>query len=402
MVRNKPSVLFWVHTFPRFSETFIRDQVCQVIDQECNVFIYGKSFVTNQEDALKGFEKYQLEKRFISKHDVRASKSGSNKYKNYLEKLFFLRKNKRFSFAKYVKFILKKRSLEVQSLCIAHFCVKNDVSVIHAHFGPNGELAVQLKELGLQIKVVTTFHGYDVRLGLETPEIYKDLIHLGDAIISISPYNKKNLLDIGFKPEVIVDLPNGIHTDFYTPTTNTVADSDTIPIITVGRLVEEKSIHIAIKALKIVSDSAPQYNFKYKIVGEGELRPSIESLIAETHLEDKIQLLGAKNSLEVRNLLQEAAIFILSSSREAFPTVLMEAQASGLVIIATDVGSVSSIAVNGTIIPPNDEEAMANAIITTLENKENWNQIGLKNRNYIVSNYDSHTLTQQLIAIYNE
>ena len=122
----------------------------------------------------------------------------------------------------------------------------------------------------------------------------------------------------------------------------------------------------------------------------------------ETGLEGQIQLLGVKNSLEVRNLLQEAAIFILSSSREAFPTVLMEAQASGLVIIATDVGSVSSIAVNGTIIPPNDEEAMANAIITTLENKENWNQIGLKNRNYIVSNYDSHTLTQQLIAIYNE
>jgi glycosyltransferase involved in cell wall biosynthesis len=58
--------------------------------------------------------------------------------------------------------------------------------------------------------------------------------------------------------------------------------------------------------------------------------------------------------------------------------------------------------VHGTIVAPNDVDAMADAIITTFEDKANWEAKGLQNRDYIVSNYDSHVLTQKLIAIYNE
>lgn len=402
MLENKPSVLFWVHTFPRFSETFIRDQVCRLLDEGCDVFVYGKSFVTNQKDALIGFEKYNLFKRFVSRHDVRTTKVRTNKYLNYFKKVYSLCRHKRFSVNKYLSYVIKNRTLEVQSICIAHFCIENNISIIHAHFGPNGELAVKLKELGLKIKVVTTFHGYDVRLGLETPAMYRTLKKLGDVIISISPYNKKILGDIGFRPDVIYDLPNAIDTHFYCPKPERKTNLEVIPIITVGRLVEEKSIHIAVQALKNVQDRASQYDFKYTIVGEGELRNSIEKLIKDVNLQDKVTLVGAKNSLEVRDALQDAAIFILSSSREAFPTVLMEAQATGLVVIATDVGSVSSIAVHGTIVPSNDAEAMADAIITTFEDKANWKTKGLQNRDYIVSNYNSQTLTQKLIAIYNE
>jgi colanic acid/amylovoran biosynthesis glycosyltransferase len=400
MLENKLSILFWIHTFPRFSETFIRDQVCRLLDEGCDVFIYGKSFVANEKEALKGYEKYNLIKRFVSKHDVRKTKT--NKYIDYLKKVYFLSCHKRFSTKKYLSYMIKNRTLNVQSVCISHFCLKNDISIIHSHFGPNGELATVLKQLGLQIKIVTTFHGYDVRLGLETPGVYKTLKKLGDVIISISPYNKKILLDIGFNPDVIYDLPNAIQTDFYCPKLKNQADSEVIPIITVGRLVEEKSIHIAIQALKNVRDIAPQYDFRYTIVGEGELRKPIEALVKEVNLQDRVTLVGVKNSLEVRDALQEAAIFILSSSREAFPTVLMEAQSTGLVVIATDVGSVSNIAVHGTVIPSNDIEAMTDAIITTFEDKVNWEAKGLQNRDYIVSNYDSHVLTQKLIAIYNE
>lgn len=402
MLENKPSILFWVHTFPRFSETFIRDQVCRLLDEGCNVFVYGKSFVNNQKDALIGFEKYNLFKRFVSRHDVRTTEVKTNKYLSYFKKIYSLYQHKRFSIKKYVSYVIKNRTLEVQSICIAHFCIKNNISIIHAHFGPNGELAAVLKELGLEIKIVTTFHGYDVRLGIETPEMYTTLKKLGDAIISISPYNKRILLDIGFRSDVIYDLPNAIDIDFYCPKPERKTSSGVMPIITVGRLVEEKSIHIAIQALKNVHDRTPQYDFKYTIVGEGELRNSIETLIKEVNLQEKVTLVGAKNSTEVRDTLQEGTIFILSSSREAFPTVLMEAQATGLVVIATDVGSVSSIAVHGTIVPPNDVEAMADAIIATFEDKANWKTKGLQNRDYIVSNYNSQTLTQKLIAIYNE
>lgn len=402
MSNHKPSILFWVHTFPRFSETFIRDQVCRLLDQGCDVFIYGKSFVTNQSATLKGFEKYDLFNRFISRNAIRATKPNTNKYLNFLIKIAFLSRHKRFDLKKYIGYVFKNKRLDIQSLCIAHFCIQHDITVIHAHFGPNGEEATVLKLMGLQIKIVTTFHGYDVRLGLEDPTIYKNLKKLGDAIISIAPYNKKILLEIGFRPDVIYDLPNGIQTDFYTPDPQKKTTSNTIPIITVGRLVEEKAIHIAIKALKKVYDKAPQYDFKYTIIGEGELREPLEALIEETELKDKITLLGAKNSVEVRDALQQASIFILSSSQEAFPTVLMEAQATGLVVLATDVGSVSSIAVHGTIVPPNNTQAMADAIITTFEDKANWHTKGLQNRDYIVSHYDSYSLTEKLIKIYNE
>ncbi len=402
MLENKPSILFWVHTFPRFSETFIRDQVCRVIDEGCEVFIYGKSFVSNQKEALKGFEKYDLFNRFVSRNAVRAGETNTNKYLNFLKKLSYLVRSGRFDFKKYLGYIIKNKKLAIQSVCIAHFCAKNNISIIHAHFGPNGELASILKELGFQIKIVTTFHGYDVRLGKETPSMYTALKQFGDAILSISPYNKQLLLDIGFDPHRIYDLPNAIHTDFYCPSVKKEKDSDIIKIITVGRLVEEKSLHIAIQALKKVREKAPQYPFAYTIIGDGELRAPIEKWISESGLQDMITLAGAKNSLEVRDALQKAAIFILSSSREAFPTVLMEAQATGLVVITTDVGSASSIAVNGTIVPTNDVEAMTQAIITTFEDRENWTAKGLKNREYIVSNFDSQILTKKLIHIYNE
>jgi len=100
-------------------------------------------------------------------------------------------------------------------------------------------------------------------------------------------------------------------------------------------------------------------------VGEPSERERIVQTLADLELEPRVRLLGNMSSGEVADRLQESDVLLLPSLDEGLPTVILEAMASGLAVVATDCGGVRealSDGVEGLIVPPRDAVAMAAAL----------------------------------------
>ena len=396
-------VLFWVDAFPTYSETFIRDQIVSLLDQGIDVEIFPKTNKVNNEeqDALIGFESYNLLHK-VNNIDSYFRDNKIERLFRFLLILFLSIFSENFKFYKasldFYKFGVLSKSLRL--FFRVHFILKNDIKIIHAHFGPNGIDAAVFKTLGLPIKLFTTFHGYDIRLGLQKGgNIYNNLFNEADGIFAISEYNYKNLLNFGVSKSKLISLSNGINISFFKRITS-LSKSGVIKLLTVARLVDEKALDIAIKAIYKVLQTRPDIILEYTIVGEGELRSELEDLIKMYKLSENIKLLGSKNSMEVRDLMIQSDLFLLPSQAEASPTVLLEAQACEMVVLATDVGSVKDIVKSGLVVSSKDVNAFKNGLVQLIEKRDYWNSLAKEGLEFVKEFYDMKKCTKKLIKSY--
>jgi colanic acid/amylovoran biosynthesis glycosyltransferase len=392
-------VLFWTSQFPTYSETFIRDQVITLINKNVNVYIYSHK-VSDEPDSLKGFERYKLQTKIINGGEI----FPQNKIIRILKTLWVLLCSigtTRFTY--YIKCLnVNKYGYKAKSLklfFLIDWILKNEIDIIHAHFGPNGNDAALIKEIGLPIKLFTTFHGYDIRLGIEKGSyVYDRLYKQANGVLSISDYNYKHLLEFGFEKEKIIKLANGIDVNFFQENKNKIKNQ--VNLLTVARLVPEKALHISIKALHIFLKENPNVSVCYKIIGEGPLRNELQRLIESLNLEKTIQLLGAKKTHQVKELMASSDVFFLSSVSEALPTVILEAQSSGLVILATDVGSVRSMVKGGLVVDSNNENAFSEGIKELFKKKSEWVSMKKEGRAHVIKHHNLDVQTEKLINIY--
>lgn len=139
------------------------------------------------------------------------------------------------------------------------------------------------------------------------------------------------------------------------------------------------------------------------LAGDGPLRPAITRRVARLGLNARVIFLGARRDLP--ELLREADLFVLSSRIEGLPGVLLEAAASGLPIVATDVGSVSDIVIegrSGLMVSAGDPEALAEALLALLNDPTTRRAFGAAGRELVVSSYEMETIVDRFEALYYE
>lgn len=141
-------------------------------------------------------------------------------------------------------------------------------------------------------------------------------------------------------------------------------------IISAGRLNKQKRFDILLKAFPLVK--AKYDNICLIILGEGELRGELLTLSSQLKINEWIDFVGFKSNPYA--WISKADIFVLSSDREGFPNVLLEAMACGVPIISTDCPSgpneLISDGKNGILVPPSNENALAKAISTLIGDKK--------------------------------
>jgi len=128
------------------------------------------------------------------------------------------------------------------------------------------------------------------------------------------------------------------------------------PIVTIGRLVEQKNHDLFLRAAAAVSREVPEARFV--IVGDGPLRAVLERQADQLDITPRVVFTGERGDIDT--ILRTASLFWLTSKWEGMPNVVLEAMASGVPVIATDVGGIRDLVndgVGGFVVPPNHADA---------------------------------------------
>lgn len=411
---QKIKVAFLLSQFPTISETFILNQITGLLDLGQEVTIFSK-FRGNYDQAHSEVKIYGLENR------ARYFGMPKNIFQRLIKApaVFF----RVFMFSPKIAFeslnISKydDQAFSLTLLFAANYFIfqkeeGSSIDLIHAHFGPNGKLAVFLKEAGLlskNIPIVTSFYGYDISAYVKNygENTYKILFEKSDFIIAISQEMRERLVSLGCPSEKIIIHHLGIDpTNFkYQQKTKKSAN---LTVLTVARLVEKKGLEYSIRAF---SKAVRKYKGKveYFIIGDGELRKNIEELTEKLRVKDKVHLLGWKTQEEVLNFMEKADIFILTSitadngDQEGTPTVLLEAMSSGLPVISTFHSGIPEQVKNGVsgiLVPEKNVKKTAEALLTLFKSSQKRMEMGKMGRRIVEEEFDIKKLNKNLLKLY--
>lgn len=403
-------IAFIVGAFPKLSETFILNQITGLLDLGHDVDIFAQ-FNPEEEKVHQDVETYHLMEQ------VHYFDMPSNRLRRVLKAVYLLA----VTFHKAPLAILKSFNIfkyGTQALSLRLFYIflsfikeRDTYDIIHCHFGPNGIIGVQLKELGMKGKIVTTFHGYDVNSypKIAGEDVYSDLFKGGDLFTANTSFTKQQIVRLGGHENKIVILPVGLRIERFTFSERKIQPRGTINILTVGRLVEKKGHEYAIRAIaKVV---AKHENILYTIAGDGDLRSELESLALELRIKEYVNFLGVATQNEVIKLYEQSHIFVLPSitasngDREGQGLVLQEAQATGLPVVSTYHNGIPEGVVDGKsgfLAPEKDVDALAEKIEHLIEHPERWPEMGQFGRKFVEENYDIKKLNRKLVKIYEE
>lgn len=232
---------------------------------------------------------------------------------------------------------------------------------LHAHFGTNPAEVACLAQRLSGITYSLTFHGpheFDPDLRLNLP----DKIAKASFVATVSKAGLRRMQDEF--PEFAAKfrwVPCGLDAAWFdAPRSDAQQSRD---LICVARLDPQKNPLLLLAAARALVERG--VDFHLKIAGDGMLRATLETQIADGGLASHVTLLGWQSQAQVIGLLRAARALVLSSHDEGLPVAIMEAFALGLPAIAPDVGGVAELVESGAsgwLVPRGDVAALADAM----------------------------------------
>jgi len=249
------------------------------------------------------------------------------------------------------------------------------------------------KDIGaIRSDLVREFH--------ESQPLLKRLsLRLPRFIIANSKHAIKNAVLFGRKAERMFLLNNVVDDLLFRPqkySTNLVPK-----LLAIGRLYPVKRYDKMLEIFKIIEQHGIQ--FQAKIVGDGPEKVAMQNLINKHQLDQNVQI--SPFCEEISSVYTESDILILTSEHEGMPNVILEAMASALPVVATNVGGVSEIIENrtqGFVYDFGRNEDMARGVIQLIQNQEIREKIGYNARQRVENFFALRTLNKQLHAIYRK
>lgn len=172
-------------------------------------------------------------------------------------------------------------------------------------------------------------------------------------------------------------------------------------LITVAVLRAPKGVDILLRALPAILRAVPE--LRLLVVGEGPTRDSWTRLAAHLGVDEAVHWAGYRQ--DVPALLAGSDLFVLPSREDAFPTVLLEAMAAELPIVATNVGGIPEIINSpavGVLVPPRDPAALAKEITELLQQDKTRKTIAAAGRRRVVEQFSGQRWMDRLMTAYRE
>lgn len=408
--KKKLHIAFIVSEFPTVSETFIVNQICDLIDRGYKITIF--SFGRNNERVIH----QKILDHGLLERTVYYRPYHTSKLKRYFPFLKFLLLNARDLDTSGIFRNLNFFKNGIKGLNLHFFyryywiLAKGPFDVIHAHFGPNGAYVAGMKALGFFKKTgfVCTFHGYDLNPKL-LPEFkaeYKELFKQADFLTVNTKYTESLLKKISNRKVEI--LPVGL--DIYRFKNGKRNQAGPLKIIFVGRLIALKGPQLAIEIFRILKERG-LYDISLSIVGEGQLQNELQQLITAHDLGNEVELIGAITQEELLKKLSSSHIFLMpgiydeNGKAESQGLVIQEAQAMELPVVVSDAGGMKYGLLDGEtgfVVGEKQLKEFADKIEYLILNSHKRTEMGEKARAFVVQNYDSKILGDRLVSIYEK
>ena len=252
-----------------------------------------------------------------------------------------------------------------------------EIDLIHAHLTYASTWAALASRL-TRVPSVATLHVAPPRRGAAAVRdrlMRFALNRWGSKVIMVSEALRSDYRDRGgLSPSKVLVAHNGIEVDRFhgdrSIARGKIEREFDIPpgsdvIVTVSVLRPGKGIEVLLESVRAVRHQRPSALFL--IIGEGEKRREWEALAAKLGVSEHVRWAGHRS--DVAEILPGCDLLAHPTLADAFPTVLLEAMAAGLPVVASSVGGVPEIiepGVNGQLVPPGDAGALAAAIIALL------------------------------------
>lgn len=399
-----------VESFPRISETWLANQIIDLIERGNEVSIYSV-YSCNEKIVHQQVRTFHLIDRTQYFFNPKV-----NRGKQILLGINFMLSN--LGNAKLCKLVNGLKALllkKIEPLFVFNFVFlrgMQELDILHSHFGEIGVCAAKMRRAGLipDTKIVVSFHGHDIfpyRRDYYARQ-YTIFSEYADALLVNSPYSLSLLNNINpdFQAKI---LPVGLSSSYFKPTRNTISNSK-VRLIFLGRLVHLKGGLLMIDIFQRLLRDNPE--LELIMIGNGEERDEIEKKVKDNGLSDSIFLKGALSQENIIDEFNSGSIYVYPGLFDPYfqagdtqGLVVQEAQAMELPVVCSDIGGIKfglRDGETGFLIDEGDVDGFVEKIQILILDQKLREKMGRAGREYVLKYFDSKVIGDQLMKIYSE
>lgn len=258
---------------------------------------------------------------------------------------------------------------------LSRFCIENKIDLIHTHFLRENYIALLSRIFNPRTKVVYTNH-FIMRNNGVLRVFNRMMTLLQGRIIAVCDPGKEMLIKNGNRKSIIDVVYNAVEPGYWkTDETSTLRrefgiGDDEFVILCASRFAHDKGHAYLVRAIKELKNIT-SVKFKCVLAGDGPLLDGIKQLSEESSLGNEILFIGFRQ--DMKNLYKGSNLYFNASQHEALSFLIIEALASGLPVVATDMGGNRNI-INertdcGALVKYDDPESTAREIKNIMEDR---------------------------------
>jgi len=395
---RRAPIAYVLKMFPRFSETFVLNELLELERQGVTLRIFSlrmpdDGIVHGEVELLRGAVTYVRLERVVAvaRAHARVFRRSPVRYVRALARA--LRPRRRSSTRHFLK-----------AGVIADHVQQEGLPHMHAHFASTAaSVALHVHRL-TGVPYSFTAHAKDIyRHDLDLGYLRTKLDEARFAV-TVSDFNREHLARLGAGR--VVRIYNGLDLRRFVP--NGATPDEPPLVLAVGRLVEKKGFDVLIEACGLLRDAGMR--FRCLVVGKGELARELQALISALDLGRHVELAGPLPQETLLELFPRASVVAApcvvgsDGNRDGLPTVLTEALALQIPVVATPVTGIPELVDDGRtglIVPERDAAALAAAIRRLIEEPETARRLAAAGRARVEQDFDLHANVRELRSLFD-
>jgi len=401
--RTKRHIAYVMSRFPKLTETFILYEMLAMEELGFDISIYP---LLRQDEAVVHPEAGPLVAKAtflpLISLDVLSSQMYyvTHRPRAYFSTLGVLLRANAGSF----NYLTRALAIFPKVAHAARLLVAHHVDHVHCHFSSHPAAAGFILRQLAGIDYSFTAHGSDLHVDRH---MLREKVASASFVVAISEYNRQLIIDhCGAQwADKVVVIHSGVDTNVFCPPATGAEPRQDFTIACIGRFIEVKGQSYLIEACRRLVASGMEV--LCYLVGDGPERKFLEQQVAAGGLGARVRFIGQLRREAVSELLQSVDVLVAPSvptddgRREGIPVVLMEAMATGVPVVASNISGIPELiehGKSGILVPARDAEGLAGAIRYLAEHPRERRTMGKAARQKVIDEFDLRGTAQSLAA----